>query len=72
MQNAIINFIDLSSVSGDSDGRATALRSFSDGKLKVSVGDLLPKNTAGKANAPSKSAKFYLADDFRANEHVNP
>lgn len=69
--NAISSFLDLSAVYGDNDGRARALRSYRNGKLLVSKGDMLPWNTKGLANAPTTGREFYVAGDFRANEHVN-
>lgn len=67
---ALSSFTDLSAVYGDNEERCKALRLFADGKLKVSVGDKLPWNDEGASNAPSTSKHFYLAGDFRANEHV--
>lgn len=68
--NAISSFLDLSSVYGETDGRAKALRVLKNGKLKVSQGDMLPFNTEGLENAPSSSSSFFVAGDFRANEHI--
>lgn len=67
--NLLSSYIDLSAVYGNDVGRANALRTFQNGKLKVSSGNLMPKNDLGLANAPSSSKEYYIAGDFRANEH---
>lgn len=68
--NTVSSFLDLSAVYGDNDQRARALRTMEDGKLKTSKGDNLPFNAMGLMNAPSPSKDFFVAGDFRANEHV--
>ncbi len=73
--NAISAFIDASNVYGSDDERAFALRTLDGtGKLKVTeseVGDLLPYNVEGLANAPTAFApNFFLAGDVRANEQI--
>lgn len=79
--NAITSFIDASMVYGSTLERANWLRTFEDGKLKVSEGNNLPWNTIdGEFNsnitsdAPTMetnglSSKFYVAGDVRANEN---
>lgn len=73
-------FIDASAIYGSSKERADWLRSFVDGKLKVSQGNNLPWNTIdGEFNsvivdAPfmesnDNGSKFYVAGDVRANEN---
>jgi Animal haem peroxidase len=58
-------FTDASNVYGSDNARAMELRTLSDGKLKTSQnGLLLPKNTAGLANAPDTTADFYLAGEL--------
>ncbi len=68
--NQITAFIDASNVYGSDTTRANELRTFSDGKLKTSAGDLLPYNTAALPNAPSTAPTLFLAGDVRANENV--
>ncbi len=69
--NAITAFLDASNVYGSDRERAAALRTLDGtGRLKTSAGDLLPYNTGGLPNAPSTDPRFFLAGDFRANEHV--
>ncbi|MEM0897556.1 MAG: peroxidase family protein [Verrucomicrobiota bacterium] len=73
--NEISAYIDASNVYGSHDERAFELRTLDGtGRLKVTeteVGDLLPYNTAGLANAPTSLApNFFLAGDVRANEQI--
>lgn len=80
--NAITAFIDGSAVYGSEQERANWLRTFEDGKLKTSLGNLLPFNTidgspysAIDPNAPEMadpvgiSNKHFVAGDVRANEN---
>lgn len=67
--NSITAWIDASNVYGSDAIRAAALRA-ADGSLLTSAGDLLPFNTAGLPNVPTRSARFFLAGDIRANEQV--
>lgn len=57
--NAISAFIDASMVYGSDDKTAASLRTFDEGRLKTSEGNLLPKDEAG----------FFLAGDIRVNEN---
>ncbi len=66
--NDITAFIDGSMVYGSDSERASALRSFSGGRLKTSEGDLLPMNEAGLPNAGGTGETLFLAGDVRANE----
>jgi len=79
--NNITGWIDGSAVYGSDTGRAAYLRAFVDGKLKTSVGDLLPYNTTNNeqgapvdANAPFMdnenpfNSTLFVAGDSRANE----
>lgn len=79
--NEITSWLDASMVYGSSEERAEWLRTFEDGKLKVSEGDLLPFNTlsgelSGETdpNAPFMEdggyqlEKLFVAGDVRANE----
>ena len=69
--NEITAFVDGSNVYGSSDELAAELRTNDGtGRLKTSAGDLLPFNVNGFDNAPSNSAAFFLAGDFRANEQI--
>ncbi|MEZ4887534.1 MAG: peroxidase family protein [Chitinophagales bacterium] len=79
--NLITSWIDASNVYGSEQTRADWLRTFVDGKLKTSTGDLLPFNTIDgehesnmDENAPSMAGdgggtnKVFVAGDVRANE----
>lgn len=68
--NEITAWIDGSNVYGSDQERADALRTFVDGQLKTSDGDLLPFNDLGLANAGGPSPALFLAGDVRANEQV--
>lgn len=71
--NQITSYIDASNVYGSSQERASALRTFSGGRLKSSPGPdgpLLPQNDCNLLNAGGTDHSFYLAGDIRANEHV--
>ena len=80
--NEITAFIDGSAVYGSNRERAEWLRSFEDGKLKVSEGNLLPYNTVDgeRSGALDPSAPHmadgvgispfhFVAGDVRANEN---
>jgi len=82
--NAISAYIDGSAVYGSDEHRARWLRSFVDGKLKTSAGELPPYNTVDgefesdvDPNAPEMDMpipfveKFFVCGDFRANENPN-
>ena len=72
-RNMISSWLDGSVVYGSDKDRADDLRTFVDGKLKTSAGNLLPFNTVGQDNAslPGQLAKdLFLAGDERANENV--
>ena len=68
--NDITAYLDGSMVYGSSVERAAALRTFENGLLKTSAGELLPKNTDGLENAGGTSEELFLAGDIRANEQV--
>ncbi len=69
--NEISSWIDASNVYGSDADRASALRTNDGtGRLKTSVGNLLPFNVDGFANAGGDSAALFLAGDVRANEQV--
>jgi len=81
--NEITAFIDASNVYGSDDERMRWLRSFEDGKLKISEGNLLPYNTLDgeydsdiDPEAPGmdhpvtpEDGKWFVAGDSRANEN---
>ncbi len=80
--NEVSAFIDGSAIYGSSQTRANWLRTFEDGKLKVSEGNNLPWNTidgefngAYDRNAPHMdnpvglTSKLYVTGDARANEN---
>ena len=79
--NSITSWIDGSNVYGSDQGRADYLRSFTDGKLKVSANNLLPYNTdTHEADGQTDSGAphmentnpfnnlLFVAGDARANE----
>lgn len=79
--NLITSWIDASGVYGSRKARADWLRTFEDGKLKTSAGNLLPFNTVDGEHdseidltAPfmiiegPPQTKYYIAGDIRANE----
>jgi Animal haem peroxidase len=81
--NGISSFIDGSNVYGSSEERANWLRTFANGKLKTSTGNLLPYNTTTgelgapiDPNAPEMAManpfieKWFIAGDVRANENA--
>lgn len=80
--NELTAFVDASSVYGSSEADALWLRAFSDGKLKVSAGNMLPYNTlSGEADSPEDPSAphmanatgtpgpLFVAGDLRANEN---
>lgn len=81
--NEITAYIDASNVYGSDEKRAHWLRSFSDGKLKVSKGNLLPFNTVtgefdgaidpdapNMGQATGHTGPKFVAGDVRANENA--
>ncbi|MFK7806644.1 MAG: peroxidase family protein, partial [Saprospiraceae bacterium] len=84
--NSITSYIDASHIYGSDPERAAWLRTFQDGKLKTSKGNLLPYNTIdGEYDSPTdinaprmerdmqggQLLKLAVAGDIRANEHPN-
>lgn len=69
--NQITAFIDGSMVYGSDEVRAAELRSFADGKLRVTDDNLMPVNSAGLPNADNgPDLTLFLAGDVRANENI--
>jgi hypothetical protein len=72
--NTITAYLDGSMIYGSDATRAAALRTFTNGLLKTSAGDLLPYNTTGLPNANDAQIfpddELFLAGDVRANENV--
>ena len=72
--NLVTAFIDGSMVYGSDAERTAALRTFQDGQLKTSSGNLLPYNTDGLENENASRTpdhEMFLAGDVRANENVD-
>ncbi|NND08282.1 MAG: T9SS type A sorting domain-containing protein [Saprospiraceae bacterium] len=83
-ENAVTAFIDGSAIYGSDAARASWLRSYSKGKLKVSKGNYLPFNTLdGEINGPTDGEaphmdrnsladdrRWFVAGDARANENI--
>lgn len=67
--NDITPYIDASNVYGSDPVRQAALRD-TDGRMKVSDGDLMPFNVDGLPNAMGTDATFFLGGDERANENI--
>lgn len=67
--NSLTSAVDLVSVYGPNKKRSDAIRAFKDGLLLTSGDNLLPLNTKGFPNAPTKGSSFFLAGDHRANEN---
>jgi peroxidase len=69
--NAITSFIDASNVYGSNPTTATALRSFTAGRMKAEPDGMLPYNTAGLPMGTIglvPSNELRMAGDVRANE----
>lgn len=67
--NSVTSFLDLSSVYGSDDIRIQKLRSYKNGRMRTTKGNLLPLNTDSLRNAPTNGPMFFAAGDHRANEH---
>ena len=69
--NEITSWLDASMVYGSDKERADWLRTFSDGKLKVSEGNLLPFNTiSGELTDEIDPEAPFMADNVPANEKL--
>ena len=70
--NNLTAYIDATNVYGAEEDRTHELRTLDgSGRMKTSVGDLLPFNVNGFDNAPtSADPSYFLAGDIRANEQV--
>ena len=65
--NAITAFVDGSGVYGSDVQRAQWLRTFANGKLRTSQGNLLPFNTTtGEFNDPKSPSAPFMADDVQS------
>lgn len=67
--NSLPSAIDLASVYGPTETRLKAMRTFKDGLMLTSGDNMLPLNTLGLVNSPTKDDRFFLAGDHRANEN---
>ncbi len=80
--NAITSWIDASNIYGSDIDRASYLRTYTDGKLRTSEGDLLPWNTVtgergdpidddapAMANDSHFSNRYFMSGDVRTNEN---
>lgn len=67
--NILSSAFDLVAVYGADQTRAEGLRTFHNGMLKTSPGNLLPYNVENLFNAPTSDTRFFVAGDHRANEH---
>ena len=66
--NEITSFLDGSGIYGSDESRTNWLRTFEDGKLKVTKSNLLPWNTIdGEFNSPVDPSAPFMADDTRQN-----
>ncbi len=69
--NEITGWIDASNIYGSDVDRATALRTNDGtGKLRTSVGNLLPFNESGLSNVGGPDAELFVAGDVRTNEQL--
>lgn len=67
--NILSSALDLAAVYASDVDRARLLRTFQDGMMNTSAGNLLPFNMENTFNAPTSSSRFFLAGDHRSNEH---
>lgn len=72
--NEITAFVDGSNVYGSDAERTAELRTFSDGQLRVSAGNLLPilppESDTPNDNAGAPGRPLFIAGDVRANENA--
>ena len=81
--NQISSFVDASAVYGPDSTHSAWLRTFQDGKMKVSSGNLLPFNTIDGEldspqdpnapileNATQQFSKLFVGGDIRVNENI--
>lgn len=72
LPNNITSWLDGSNIYGSDDHRASFLRTFENGELKVSEGNLLPFNDGSIENDDPRSGdptSLFIAGDVRANEN---
>eukprot|EP00177_Eucheuma_denticulatum_P006451 GFKZ01011758.1.p2 GENE.GFKZ01011758.1~~GFKZ01011758.1.p2 ORF type:complete len:616 (+),score=44.25 GFKZ01011758.1:241-1848(+) len=68
--NQVTGVLDLSAVYGVDRARSRVLREWRGGRLLVSAGGMLPLNSRGVNNAPTRAKGFFVAGDHRVNEHA--
>lgn len=68
--NAITAYLDASNVYGSDEARASFLRTYENGEMKLSEYGMLPFNNGEYDNAGGNSTTLYLAGDVRSNENV--
>ena len=66
--NDVTSYLDGSMIYGTSATQTTALRTMTDGKLKMGVNNSLPLDTSSIA-CPPENCSWYLAGDMRVNEN---
>ncbi len=69
--NSISAYIDASNIYGSDTIRQMELRDIGNGgRMKTSMGNMLPYNTTGLPNAGGTDSSLFLSGDVRANEQV--
>ncbi len=69
-KNLTTPYLDASMIYGVDEYRSNALRTFVDGKLKMTNDAMLPYNTTGLPNVGGDSPYLSLSGDVRVNEHI--
>ena len=68
--NSITPLLDGSNVYGSDKVRNKFLRKYSGGRLKTSLGRMLPINNGHISNAGNPATSYFVAGDIRCNEHI--
>ena len=68
--NQLTPLLDASMVYGHNKKRGDYLRTFKDGLMRTSQGNMLPIYTGGFPNAGPPSYVSFIAGDVRSNEHI--